>query len=59
MADMRQVISNDYVDCGLTALFMTVVVLMLGAGVVAARRAFANPRVTTQEFSHELPLLQS
>jgi carbon starvation protein len=59
VADMHQVIANDYVDCGLTALFMTVVVLMLGAGVVSVRRALADPRVSTREFGHELPLLQS
>jgi carbon starvation protein len=59
VADMHQVITNDYVDCGLTALFMTVVVLMLAAGIVSVRRALADPRVSTREFGHELPLLQS
>jgi carbon starvation protein len=59
VAEMHQVLTNDYVDCALTALFMTVVVLMLGAGVVSVRRALADPRVTTREFGHELPLLQS
>jgi carbon starvation protein len=59
VADMHQVMTNDYVDCGLTSLFMTVVVLMLGAGVVSVRRAWADPRVSTREFGHELPLLQS
>jgi len=59
VADMHQVITNDYVDCGLTSLFMIVVVLMLGAGVVSVRRAWADPRVSTREFGHDLPLLQS
>jgi carbon starvation protein len=59
VAAMHQVIANDYVDCGLTALFMTVVVLMLAAGVVSVRRALADPRVSTREFGHDLPLLQS
>jgi hypothetical protein len=38
---------------------MIVVVLMLGAGVVSVRRAWADPRVSTREFGHDLPLLQS
>jgi carbon starvation protein len=59
VADMHQVITNDDVDCGLTALFMTVVVLMLGAGVVSIRRAWVDPRVSTREIGHDLPLLQS
>jgi carbon starvation protein len=49
VAQMRQVLTNDYVDCGLTALFMTVVVLMLGAGAVAIARALGAGRVTTEE----------
>jgi carbon starvation protein len=59
VAEMHQVLTNDYVDCALTGLFMTVVVLMLGAGLVSVRRALADPRITTREFGHELPLLQS
>jgi carbon starvation protein len=49
VAQMRQVLTNDYVDCGLTALFMTVVVLMLGAGVICIARALGAGGVTTRE----------
>ena len=58
LADMRQVLANDYVDTSLTALFMAVVVLMLGAGIAAARQALRRTGVTTQEDRHDLPLLR-
>ena len=58
VADMHQVLANDYVDCALTAVFMTVVVLMLGAGVACIRHALRDDRVTTQEDRHDLPLLR-
>jgi carbon starvation protein len=57
-ADMHQVLANDYVDCGLTALFMGVVILMLGAGATSIARALQNTRITTQESRHDLPLLR-
>jgi carbon starvation protein len=57
-ADMHQVLANDYVDCGLTALFMGVVILMLGAGATSIYRALQNTRITTQESRHDLPLLR-
>ena len=60
MADMHQVLTNDYVDCALVSLFMGVVVLMLGAGAVSMARALADGRVTTREVgSHDLPLLRT
>ena len=60
LADMRQVLANDYVDCALVSLFMGVVVLMLGAGGVSMARALADGRVTTREVgSHDLPLLRT
>ncbi len=58
VADMHQVLANDYVDCALTGLFMAVVVLMLGAGVVCILQALRDVRVTTQEDRHDLPLLR-
>ena len=58
VADMHQVLANDYVDCALTAVFMTVVVLMLGAGVACILHALRDDRVTTQEDRHDLPLLR-
>jgi carbon starvation protein len=54
VADMHQVLTNDYVDCGLTALFMSVVVLMLGAGAVSSVRALAIGRITTHESRGEV-----
>ncbi len=58
VADMHQVLTNDYVDCALTSVFMTVVVLMLGAGLVSIRRALADPRITAREFGHDMPMLR-
>ena len=58
VADMHQVLANDYVDCALTGLFMAVVVLMLGAGIVCILQALRDVRVTTQEDRHDLPLLR-
>jgi carbon starvation protein len=49
LAEMHQVLANDYVDCALTALFMSVVLLMLGAGAVCIVRALGAGRVTTEE----------
>ena len=59
VVDMHQVVTNDYVDCGLTALFMSVVVLMLVAGVVSMVRALGEGRVSTQEQDYDLPLLRT
>ncbi len=58
IADMHQIIANDYVDCTLTALFMLVVALMFAAGAVSIARALQTPRITTQETHHDLPLLR-
>jgi len=57
LADMRQVISNDYVDASLTILFMTVVSIMLVAGVAAAWQAAANPSITAAEVSDDMRVL--
>jgi carbon starvation protein len=57
-AAMHQIIANDTVDVSLTALFMGVVVTMLGAGVNACWRAYAVPRSTAREDSHDLHLLR-
>ena len=58
LADMRKVLANDYVDTSLTALFMAVVILMLGAGMFAIRKALRRPAITAQEDRHDLPLLR-
>jgi carbon starvation protein CstA len=49
LADMQRVIFNDWVDAGLAALFIAVVLAMLAYGIAAARRALASPHVTTKE----------
>ncbi len=59
LAEMRRVITNDYIDCALAALFMAVVVTMLAAGALAAFRALGNPRISTQEQAYDLPLLRT
>jgi carbon starvation protein len=58
LAEMHRVLTNDYVDASLTALFMTIVVLMVGAGLVSARQALGTPRATTREDGYDLPLLR-
>jgi carbon starvation protein len=55
---MRQILANDAVDVTLTALFMAVVITMLGAGALCCWRATATPRVTAREDAHDLPLLR-
>jgi carbon starvation protein CstA len=49
LADMQRVIFNDWVDAGLAALFIAVVLAMLAYGIAAARRALASPHVTAKE----------
>jgi carbon starvation protein len=58
MADMHQVLTNDYVDSALTALFMGVVVTMLAAGAVCVMKALGDTRITTREQDHDLPMLR-
>jgi carbon starvation protein len=58
LADMHQVLTNDYVDCALTILFMAVVVTMLGVGCVSILKALSDSRVTTEEKSYDLPMLR-
>jgi carbon starvation protein len=59
VADMHQVLTNDYVDTALTALFMVVVVTMLAVGARAILAALRTARVTTQEASYDLSLLRT
>jgi carbon starvation protein len=57
-ADMHRVLTNDYVDCALTALFMAVVITMLIASLISIFRALADARITTQEQTYDLPMLR-
>jgi carbon starvation protein len=49
VADMQQVITNDYVDAALTVLFMLVVVVILGFGVRAILAARRSAEPTSRE----------
>ena len=51
IAQMRQVIVNDWIDAALCALLMAVVLAMVGYGIAAIRRA----RASTVSISHESP----
>ena len=42
-------IFNDYIDAALCGLFIAVVLSMVVYGVLAIRKALANPNVTTRE----------
>jgi carbon starvation protein len=58
VADMHQVLTNDYVDCALTSLFMAVVVTMLAVGCACILKALADSRVTTEEQHYDMPMLR-
>ena len=47
--EMNRIIFNDYVDAALCGLFIAVVLSMVVYGVIAIRKALANPNVTTRE----------
>ena len=49
MAQMEQIIFNNYLNATLAALFVAVVVSMLVFGVINIRKALADSRVTTHE----------
>jgi carbon starvation protein len=55
VADMNQVIFNDYLDAGLTVLFMLVVLATLGFGIRSALKARASAEPTAHE-SPRVPL---
>jgi carbon starvation protein len=49
LAQMQRIILNDRIDAALCALFMAVVLAMVGFGLAAIRRARASDRITTSE----------
>jgi carbon starvation protein len=51
VAQMQQIIFNDYVNTTMAALFMTLVLAMLCFSIAAIVRALADPDVTTREAS--------
>jgi carbon starvation protein len=56
--EMSRVITNDYVDAGLTAIFIAVVLAMIVAGIVTIRKAYSDPNATTREVGDDLRGLQ-
>ena len=58
LSDMHRVLTNDYVDCALTALFMAVVITMLATSLICIFRALADARITTQEQRYDMPMLR-
>jgi carbon starvation protein len=57
-ADMGRIIFNDTVDVAMTAVFITVVMVMLAAGVLAARQAVGERAVSTREVPDDMHLLR-
>jgi len=49
LAQMQQIVFNDYVNASMAALFMTLVVLMIGFALAAVNKAWGNPNVTARE----------
>jgi hypothetical protein len=58
LEEMQRVIVNDYVDAGLTAIFIVVVLAMIVAGFVTIRKAMADPNASTKETGNDMPGLQ-
>jgi carbon starvation protein len=47
--EMQRIVFNDYVDAGMCALFVGVVLCMIGFGLIAAWRGLTTPAVTARE----------
>ncbi len=56
---MSQVIVNQWVDAGLTAMFMVIVVGMLAFGLAAALKALGNPNPTAKEVGDGLQAVRA
>ena len=54
LAEMRRVVTNDYVDAAMCAVFMAVVVSMLVYGLLGIGRALGNQAVTAKEVGGDL-----
>jgi len=52
--DMQRVIFNDYVDVGLCAIYIVLVLAMIGFALAAIRDARASTSVTTRESDDEM-----
>ncbi len=49
MEEMQRIVFNDYVNASLCALFVGVVVCMVGFGIRAAWRGYISPSITAKE----------
>jgi carbon starvation protein len=49
IGEMQRIVFNNYVDAGLSALFVIVVVAVLVFGLAHVRKALADPHVSTRE----------
>jgi carbon starvation protein CstA len=58
LEEMQRVIVNDYVDAGLTAIFVAVVLAMIVAGIATIRKALADPNASTRETGDDMPGMQ-
>jgi carbon starvation protein len=58
MEEMARVVTNDYVDASLCALFILVVLAMVVAGVATIRKALSDPKASTRETGDDMPGLQ-
>jgi carbon starvation protein len=47
--EMQRIVFNNYLDAGLCALFVAVVLAMIGYGLLAAWRGYVSPYITAQE----------
>jgi carbon starvation protein len=54
LADMQRVVTNDYVDAAMCAVFMAVVVAMLVYGLIGIARAVGNPDASAKEVGGDL-----
>lgn len=55
MAEMQRIVFNDYVNSGVCALFVAVVICMIVFGLIAAWRGYSNPHATAREAAPTLP----
>ena len=53
--EMQRIVFNDYVDAGVCALFVAVVISMIIFGLIAAWRGYVSPISTVREAAPALP----
>jgi carbon starvation protein len=53
--EMQRIVTNDYVNAGVCALFVSVVISMIVFGLIAAWRGYSNPSATAREAASAMP----